>query len=208
MTPPRTTTTYAVLGLLALRDWTTYELAKQMQRSLHWFWPRAERKLYDEPKRLVADGFATASAEATGKRPKTVYSITPKGRAALADWLDQPSATRTIEWEGLVRVFFADAGSLEQLRANVDRLVGDCEARVLRLADTVQAGLDEPRFPGRVHLQALCLRALFEQELTTLRWARWARDEVATWEDVDPGRGDHFTDLLADLVSEARAATA
>jgi DNA-binding PadR family transcriptional regulator len=105
-----------VLGLLALRDWTTYELAKQMHRSLHWFWPRAERKLYDEPKRLVADGLATASAEATGKRPKTVYSITPAGRSALSDWLDEPSATPALEFEAMVKVFFADAGSLEQLQ--------------------------------------------------------------------------------------------
>jgi PadR family transcriptional regulator AphA len=44
-----TTTSYAVLGLLSVRSWTTYELAKQVQRSLNWFWPRAERKLYDEP---------------------------------------------------------------------------------------------------------------------------------------------------------------
>ena len=31
---PRTTTSYAVLGLLSVRSWTTYELAKQVQRSL------------------------------------------------------------------------------------------------------------------------------------------------------------------------------
>ena len=53
MTAPLSTTSYAILGLLALRPWTTYELAKQVQKSLGWFWPRAERKLYDEPKRLV-----------------------------------------------------------------------------------------------------------------------------------------------------------
>ena len=71
-TPPTSTTAQAVLGLLALRSWTTYELAKQVQRSLGWFWPRAERKLYDEPKRLVAAGLAKGSAEMTGARPRTV----------------------------------------------------------------------------------------------------------------------------------------
>ena len=64
--PRRTTTSYAILGLLALKPWTTYELAKQVQRSLNWFWPREERKLYDEPKGLVADGFAAARAEKRG----------------------------------------------------------------------------------------------------------------------------------------------
>ena len=80
-----TTTSYALLGLLNIRPWTTYELAKQVQRSLGWFWPRAERKLYDEPKRLVEQGLATATNESTGKRPRTVYAITPAGLAALEE---------------------------------------------------------------------------------------------------------------------------
>jgi PadR family transcriptional regulator AphA len=201
---PRTSTTYALLGLLALRDWTTYELAKQVQRSLHWFWPRAERKLYDEPKRLVADGLATASAEATGKRPKTVYSITPSGRAALGEWLDEPSAARTTEWEGLVKVFFADAGTAEQLRTNLDRVVAESESRLQQLADTMQVGLDAPPFPGRLHIQVLCLKALVEEELSLLRWARWARDEVDGWDDTQTAGDDH-RDLLQGLVDEARA---
>jgi DNA-binding PadR family transcriptional regulator len=195
-----------VLGLLALRDWTTYELAKQMHRSLHWFWPRAERKLYDEPKRLVADGLATASAEATGKRPKTVYSITPAGRSALSDWLDEPSATPALEFEAMVKVFFADAGSLEQLQGTLDGVVADARARVEELAGIVEAGLDAPQFPERVHLQVLCLKVLFEQELATLRAARWVRAEVAEWVSVErPGDTD-YRQLLAALVAEFRAA--
>src|SRR5688572_20716249 len=84
MAAPLTTTSYAILGLLALKPWTTYELAQQMQRALGQFWPRAESKLYEEPKKLVAHGFARSSSEMVGKRPRTVYSITPKGRRALA----------------------------------------------------------------------------------------------------------------------------
>ena len=79
-----TTTSYAVLGLLSVRSWTTYELAKQVQRSLNWFWPRAERKLYDEPKQLAAHGYAVATEHFTGKRRSREYAITDEGRAALA----------------------------------------------------------------------------------------------------------------------------
>ena len=48
-----------------------YELAKQVQRSLGWFWPRAERKLYDEPKRLVEQGLATATSASTMRRTRS-----------------------------------------------------------------------------------------------------------------------------------------
>jgi PadR family transcriptional regulator AphA len=67
-----TTTSYAILGLLAVQPWTTYELAKQMEVSLHNFWPRAERKLYEEPRKLVARGLAEMSRETVGRRPRTV----------------------------------------------------------------------------------------------------------------------------------------
>src|SRR5919205_2845153 len=98
----RTTTSYAVLGLLSVRSWTTYELAKQVRRSLNWFWPRAERRIYEEPKSLVADGLATAAKEFTGARPRTVYGITPAGRNVLSGWLDEPSAPLTTESEAML----------------------------------------------------------------------------------------------------------
>ena len=49
MQKPLTTTGTPCSGCWPSRPWTTYELAKQVQRSLGWFWPRAERKLYDVP---------------------------------------------------------------------------------------------------------------------------------------------------------------
>src|SRR4051795_8461310 len=131
-TTTTTTTAQAVLGLLSLRSWTTYELAKQVQRSLGWFWPRAERKLYDEPKRLVAEGLASSESEMTGARPRTVYAVTRRGRTALRRWLDEPPAPPSLEFEGMIKVFFADAGTLEQLRATLTSIA---ETAGERLAD-------------------------------------------------------------------------
>ena len=77
-----TTTSYAVLGLLGIQPWTTYELAQQMERSLKHFWPRAQSRIYEEPKRLATLGLAKASREHVGRRPRTTYTITAKGRRA------------------------------------------------------------------------------------------------------------------------------
>src|SRR5260370_1578674 len=110
-----TTTSYAILGLLALRDWTTYELAKQMQRTVGYVWPRAERKLYDEPKRLVEAGYARAAKDMVGRRPRTTYSITPAGRKALKRWLDTAVAPPALEVDGMLRVRFPDPRTIPQL---------------------------------------------------------------------------------------------
>lgn len=180
-----TTTSYALLGLLALRPWTTYELAQQVRRSLSWFWPRAERKLYDEPKRLVAAGYATAREEFTGKRKRTVYEITEPGRAALRGWLAEPSAAPTAENEALVRVFFADGGDRESLQATLAGMEDGARARLAELG-AMEAG--EEQFPERRHITALAMRLQQEQERTIIDWAVWAREEVARWRATDDPR--------------------
>jgi DNA-binding PadR family transcriptional regulator len=87
--------TYVILGHLVLRSWSTYELAQQMQRGTRHYWPRAESKFYEQPKKLVAHGLATATREYTGRRPRTVYAITDQGRESLRRWLDQPGLHRS-----------------------------------------------------------------------------------------------------------------
>src|SRR5688572_25609709 len=103
MSRPRklTTTSYALLGLLGIRPWTTYELAKQMDRGMNRWWPRARSKLYEEPKKLVAHGLARATRDSVGRRPRTVYTITPAGRRAMAEWLATPAAPPALECEPL-----------------------------------------------------------------------------------------------------------
>jgi len=205
MSAPRTTTSYAILGLLSVRRWTTYELAKQVQRSLNWFWPRAERKLYDEPKRLVADGLATATREHTGQRPRTVYGITEAGRAELRRWLGEPPAPRSTEFEGMVKVFFADAGTLDQLRATLGEIERDAVERLERLA-SMAAG-DPGEFRHRLHLSAIGLRLQAEQEMAVLRWARWAQGQVSEWVGSDdPGTWDASA-ALEELVSRVGSET-
>src|SRR5260370_22252458 len=100
-------TSYALLGLLDLKTWTVYELTKQMRRSVRWFWPRAERKLYDEAKRLAGLGLATSRSEMTGRRASTVYEITPAGRDALRAWVGEPSfQPPVLEMEAMGHLFF------------------------------------------------------------------------------------------------------
>ena len=70
-TPPLTTTSYAVLGLLAIKPWSSYELTQQMDRSLGRVWPRAVSKLYEEPKKLVDHGHARASTQLMRPYPPT-----------------------------------------------------------------------------------------------------------------------------------------
>lgn len=183
---PMTTTSYAILGLLALRSWTTYELAQQMRRALGNFWPRAESKLYDEPKKLVAHGYASATTEHVGKRRRTVYTITDEGRDALAAWMPHDSSGPVVEFEGLVRIFFAEhgtkadvLGAIEAARTWVDQRYEDSGA----ISRSYLEG--EGTFPERLPWLVLCGGFLQEMVDAVERWAEWAEQTVQEWPD-DP----------------------
>src|SRR5262245_19492056 len=85
--PRISTTAHALVGLLAVRSWTAYELTQQMRRALRWAWPRTQANLYNETKRLVPLGLATAVEEDQGPRSRTRYEITAEGKEELAAWL-------------------------------------------------------------------------------------------------------------------------
>ena len=180
--PALTSTSYAVLALLALQPWTTYQLARQMERSLGWIWPRAVSRLYEEPKKLVASGLAASRPGSTGRRRSTVYTITPAGRQALAAWLAEPGAGPVLECEALVKVAYADQGTRDGLLANLAALIDDATAK-LHFGEMIANAYLEGRgpFPDRLPLSGLMWRFLWEYHVTVLRWARWARDQVQAW---------------------------
>lgn len=182
--PALTTTSYSVLALLALQPWTTYQLAKQMERSLGFIWPRAVSRLYEEPKKLVAAGLATSRPEATGRRRSTVYTITPAGRDALAGWLAEPGSGPVLECEALVKIAYADQGTRDGLLANLTALIDDTSAK-LHFGDMIARQYLDGRgpFQERLPLSGLMWRFLWEYNVTVLRWARWARAEVEAWPD-------------------------
>ena len=179
-----TTSSYAILGRLAIQPWTTSELAKQMAVSLRNFWPRAESKLYEEPKKLVAHGLAQVRTDPVGRRPRSVYSITPAGRAAVQAWLDEPGAVAALEFDALVKVFFAEQGSKEQLVANLERVVDDQRARIAVDAEWAGRYLEGGgAFPERLAVLSLVGRLQADFNDMVLTWATWAREVVEDWPD-------------------------
>lgn len=179
-----TTTSYAILGLLAVKPWTTYELAQQMERAIGNFWPRARSKVYEEPKKLVAHGLAHATPEQVGKRPRTVYTITPKGRKALAAWTATTSEPPALEFSALLKVFFAEHGSKEDLLATL-RGLRPWLARRAELGVHINSGYlsGQGPFPERLPWLLLCGRFLDDFDAMVENWAEWATGVVERWPD-------------------------
>lgn len=179
-----TPTSYAVLGLLAARPQTAYELARQVTRGLRFVWPRAEGRIYDEPKLLAEHGLAAARQEYTGRRPRTVYSITPKGRRALRRWVAEPGAGPVLEYETLLKVAFAARGTKADLVGHLSAIGGHAAAHLAigRTRADEYANALVP-LPEHLAVNGLMWKFLWQFYSAIQDWAAWAVAEVTSWPD-------------------------
>ena len=195
------TTGYLTLGLLAARDWSAYQLAEQLGRGVSELWPSADRGRYAVLNRLSEAGFVETRQEHTGKRARTIYSITAAGREALAAWLGTPVRPPTLEFEGMVRVLLSDQGSLDDLRATLALTREQALAHremFARYAAFISA--TGGTFPERRHLFALANTFMIGHYEHVVAWADWAEQQIAGWPDtVAPAttNGDQVHDMLA-----------
>jgi DNA-binding PadR family transcriptional regulator len=198
-----TTSSYAVLALLDLRPWTGYELTQQARRSLRYAWPKSERLLYSEPKKLVQLGYATTRTDTAGNRSRNVYQITNEGREALGEWTRSRTQPPRIEIEALLRLLFADHGSTDDLSRALDELEADIGEHHRAIVDLMASYLDGGHpFPDRTHLSVLFATFQIEIFKSIERWIEFARREIHDWPTTqDLGmtpRTEALTRLLAD----------
>jgi len=184
--PQITTTAYLILGLLATREWSAYELAEQIGRGVTEVWPRADRQLYKTPKRLAEQGLVSSRTERTGRRSRTVYKITPAGRKALRGWLATPTDAPSLEFEGMLRVLLADQGEVEDLRRTLQSTIAQARAsrELFESHERYIEASDGGTFPERRHLFVLSTRFMLGHFTHLESWATWALAEVESWPDT------------------------
>jgi PadR family transcriptional regulator AphA len=94
---------YAVLGLLARRPSTGYELTQTFDRSLRTSWHARHSQIYPELAKLEAADFVEVVGY--GARRSKTYAITPAGRAELRRWLVETEPDRSQRSESGLRLF-------------------------------------------------------------------------------------------------------
>jgi DNA-binding PadR family transcriptional regulator len=207
---PLSTSAHAVLCLLGLRSWTGYELTQQAKRSLRFAWPKAESLLYALPPRLVGAGAARVERERAGGRQRNRYTITRSGRAALRRWLATEPAAPQFDAEAVLRIMFADLGTIDDARRAVASLrawaMSETAAGV-QVLETHERG-DAP-FPEREHVNVLAAHCVGRVWEAVLEWAELADAELDRWVSTkDPGEAARTHELLADALRRGRATLA
>ena len=98
--------THAILTALLEEDLTGYELAKQFDVSLGFFWTASHQQIYQTLKRLYAEELVIArEVTQTGKPDKRVYALTESGREALEAWVLSETKKRKVTDELFAKLY-------------------------------------------------------------------------------------------------------
>lgn len=183
-----TVTGYAILGVLAIKPRSAYELATEMRHCFEHFWPRADARVYADAKELAARGLLSERKTYVGRRARTTFSITAKGRRALRAWLASPSRSFGLEFEGLIKVYLARFGNREDLVATLEQAVADAEY-LLNVATNVRSVYLDGCAPFQdeyAHIWFMVYDFLTSYFRMVYDWATRSRELVLTWSDLEP----------------------
>ena len=183
--PKLTPTSYALLGLLARKPQSAYELNAQMQySSLRVYWPRVDSHVYSEPKKLLRRELVSEKKGKLNGRNRTVYTITAKGRKALKQWLSSDDEVELrMQAEFMLKLVLADGGSVADAQQTLEKSLAstrnDLELAmtgVNSILDSDAAGDDGAPYNGIViNLMADILIARY----------RWGHYALQATENVD-----------------------
>ena len=104
-----------ILGMLAARPRSGYEIKQLVDGSARFFWAASYGQIYPELKRLEKEGLISGKDSAQGARQRTVYELTAKGRRAAKEWIGSEPEVFEMRDEGLLALFFS--GSIDPKRA-------------------------------------------------------------------------------------------
>jgi PadR family transcriptional regulator, regulatory protein AphA len=196
-----TTTSYAVLAQVAVHSWSTYELVQQRVRYFRYVWPRAESAIYREVKRLSSMGLLSGRKDYVGKRARTVYSITEKGREALREWLATPVSPFAMDFEAMIRLFVAPLGTKGQIVATLNQVQDDAQ-KMLRFGGAVKQEFLEgiAVTQDQVYIRALAVDFFISLIHTFDAWAERTLKEIESWDDLNPdGKNERALEKIREL---------
>ncbi|HEY7266280.1 MAG TPA: PadR family transcriptional regulator [Solirubrobacterales bacterium] len=108
-------TAKVILGMLAGRPRSGYEIKQLVDGSARFFWAASYGQIYPELKKLEKAGLIAGDDSSNGARQRTTFKLTARGRRAARQWIAGPPEVLEMRDEGLLKLFFS--GAVEPKRA-------------------------------------------------------------------------------------------
>jgi DNA-binding PadR family transcriptional regulator len=134
---------YVLLGLLSEKSSTGYDLARALEAELAPLWRAEISQIYPALARLRRAGLVRFRVLGPQRGPRrNLYRITAAGRRELRRWVAQPPPPPRSKDEGLARLAFLEALSLEERR----RVILQYDRSIAEEVRRLKSGTPLPRF--------------------------------------------------------------
>jgi len=135
-------TSYAILGILTMGAMSGYDIRRQLDESLIFFWSESYGQIYPALKRLAGEALiAPTGAAKAGTRARQTFAITDKGRLRLAQWLAELPGRQRYRNEFLLKLFFGRSAPPGAICGHLRRHLAE-ERRVLATYEKIRAGIE------------------------------------------------------------------
>lgn len=160
---------FALLGALADRPRTGYELLKHFEQSLAYAWPASHSQIYPELAKLLDAGLIREGEPLPrGGRP---YEITEAGLDQVRTWLRETEPSRTVRSEATLRLFFLwllESGEAEAY------LRGEAERARTVLTELEEIGAQRDPDSPKTRAYRIALELGLRTTRARLEWAEWS----------------------------------
>ena len=134
---------YLILGLLAEKPMTGYDIKKRIQSALSAATNASYGTLYPTLHKLLSEHAVEVQEVMQMSRPsKKVYHITERGRQELIDWLRQPAAADQVKREFLLKLYLAKGLPDDTLRSLLAKRRDETEAQLKTLKAEMKSASD------------------------------------------------------------------
>ena len=122
---------HALLVALSERPGSGLELAGRFEKSIGFFWHATHQQIYRVLGRMETDSWLSVETVPQAGRPdRRVYSVSPTGAQALADWLAEPLPMESFRSDLAVKLRAAAYGERGVLLRRVRETRSDHETRL------------------------------------------------------------------------------
>jgi DNA-binding PadR family transcriptional regulator len=173
---------HAIMTALLEDDLSGYELAKDFETSLGFFWQASHQQIYQELRKL-SDKHWLSKREVTqrGKPNKIVYGMTRAGREALAQWVFSSTRTQAAKDDLLVKLYNLDVGNAAHMAGEITARREEMMRRLYLYEKIKRRHYDTPEsLPTRRKGVYLALALGIHQGEQFLAWCDEALDLLAT----------------------------
>lgn len=173
---------HAIMTALIDDDLSGYELARDFEASLGFFWHASHQQIYQELHKLAAKKWLNRrEVSQHGKPNKIVYGLTKSGRETLANWVFDGSRVQAAKDELLIKLYNLSTDNARHLAAEISERREQTMRKVyvyekIRLRHYA----DPASLPVRRQGVYLALRAGISQAEQFLAWCDEALEMLAT----------------------------